>query len=85
MPETLLNFLNENGVESRIYYPIPLHLQECYKELGYKKGDFPETEANALINIPLQGYHLSILCGVPLLLTVCAIIYSYKYFKIDEN
>lgn len=40
----LLNFLKENGVESRVYYPLPLHLQECYKGLGCKKGDFPESE-----------------------------------------
>ena len=44
----LLNFLNENGVEARVYYPIPLHFQECYKELGYKHGDFPEAENAAL-------------------------------------
>jgi len=45
--ELLSDFLNENGVESRAYYPIPLHLQECYKGLGYKKGDFPQTECVA--------------------------------------
>jgi dTDP-4-amino-4,6-dideoxygalactose transaminase len=42
--DKLLDFLNENGIESRVYYPIPLHLQECYKELGYKEGSFPEAE-----------------------------------------
>lgn len=40
----IIDFLNKNGVESRPYYPIPLHLQECYKDLGYKKGDLPEAE-----------------------------------------
>jgi len=40
----LLRFLNEKGIDSRIFYPIPLHLQKCFKYLGYKKGDFPESE-----------------------------------------
>jgi len=39
-----VSYLNENGVEARVYYSLPLHLQECYKDLGYKKGDFPEAE-----------------------------------------
>ncbi|MDD5680575.1 MAG: DegT/DnrJ/EryC1/StrS family aminotransferase [Candidatus Omnitrophica bacterium] len=40
----LADFLNKNGVEARTYYSIPLHLQECYKGLGYKRGDFPLAE-----------------------------------------
>jgi dTDP-4-amino-4,6-dideoxygalactose transaminase len=43
-PEKLIGSLVESGVESRAYYPIPLHLQECYKCLGYKGGDLPESE-----------------------------------------
>lgn len=42
--EKLLRYLTDSGIESRVYYPIPLHLQECYKFLGYKKGDLPESE-----------------------------------------
>jgi len=36
--------LTDNGVASQIYYPVPLHLQDVYKYLGYKKGDFPVSE-----------------------------------------
>jgi len=42
--EGLLRHLTDSGIESRVYYPIPLHLQECYKFLGYKEGDLPESE-----------------------------------------
>lgn len=40
----LRKYLQEGGVDSGIYYPIPCHLQKAYKHLGYKKGDFPQAE-----------------------------------------
>jgi dTDP-4-amino-4,6-dideoxygalactose transaminase len=44
-PEKLAKSLNDAGIEARTYYPVPLHLQECYNGLGYKKGDFKESES----------------------------------------
>ena len=43
------------GIGSRVYYPVPLHLQGCYSELGYKKGDFPVTEwvSENIFSIPI--------------------------------
>ena len=51
----LQKFLQENGVASGLHYPVPLHLQEAYKELGYKKGDFPVAEkaAERILSLPM--------------------------------
>lgn len=46
--EKLMGFLNDSAVEARTYYPIPLHLQKCCRNLGYKKGDLKESEEAAL-------------------------------------
>lgn len=53
--EGLIKHLDSNGVKSLIHYPIPVHLQESYSELGHKKGDFPVAEKIAAeeVSIPL--------------------------------
>jgi len=53
--DKLKEFLKENGIATEIYYPIPLHLQQCFKDLGYKKGDLPFSEeaSESVLSIPV--------------------------------
>jgi dTDP-4-amino-4,6-dideoxygalactose transaminase len=54
--DKLISFLKENGISTGLHYPIPLHLQKCFSELGYKKGDFPISEKLAEGGLSLPMY-----------------------------
>ncbi len=54
----LLAFLIARGVEAKVHYPIPIHLQAAAKELGYKRGSFPvcERQADAILTLPAHQF-----------------------------
>jgi dTDP-4-amino-4,6-dideoxygalactose transaminase len=54
--DELQKYLGENGIATGLHYPIPLHLQPCFGDLGYKKGDFPITEKLAEQGLSLPMY-----------------------------
>ena len=50
-----MEFLKERGIQTGIHYPIPVHLQEAYADIGYKRGDLPVSElvANEVLSLPM--------------------------------
>jgi aminotransferase EvaB len=59
--DELLAYLQANGVEAKIHYPIPVHLQKAAAHLGYKEGDFPVAEADSKTIITLPAHqHLTV-------------------------
>jgi len=53
--DELVEFLGEKSIGSKVYYPLPLHLQKCFGSLGYKKGDLPVSEkaAEEVLSLPI--------------------------------
>ena len=52
----LLLHLNKAGVEAKVHYPVPVHLQPAASHLGYKRGDFPVTEEDAEVMLTLPAH-----------------------------
>lgn len=50
-------YLKEKGIGTNKHYPIPMHLQECYQDLGYKEGDFPIAEEISRTELSLPLYY----------------------------
>ena len=50
--------LKEKGIPTAVHYPMPLHMQECFKYLGYKEGDFPVSEkvSKEIMSLPMNPY-----------------------------
>ena len=58
--DELLKYLNDRGVEAKVHYPVPVHLQPAAAHLGYKAGDFPVTEEDSRVCITLPAHqHLT--------------------------
>lgn len=55
--DLLEKHLNENRIGTNKHYPIPMHLQECYKDLGFKEGDFPIAEEISKTELSIPMYY----------------------------
>ncbi|MDX2429804.1 MAG: DegT/DnrJ/EryC1/StrS family aminotransferase [Bacteroides sp.] len=54
--DSLKQYLNEKRIPSMVYYPVPLHLQRAYKDIGYKEGDLPVSEqlSGKVLSLPMH-------------------------------
>lgn len=55
--DELEKFLNDAGISTNKHYPIPMHLQGCYADLGFKKGDYPIAEEISETELSIPMYY----------------------------
>ena len=55
--DELEKWLNDKGIGTNKHYPIPMHLQECYRDLGFKEGDFPIAEEISRTELSIPMYY----------------------------
>lgn len=56
--DALVKYLIDRGIEAKIHYPVPIHLQNAARDLGYKQGDFPvcEQQADSILTLPAHQH-----------------------------
>ncbi len=56
--DALVKYLIDHGIEAKVHYPIPIHLQNAARNLGYKRGDFPvcERQADEIVTLPAHQH-----------------------------
>ena len=79
--DSMVQHLRQNGVACEIYYPVPLHLQECIRHLGHRPGDYPISEEACLSVLALPMYPEITAAQQQRVIDVCA-TYRSKQIRI---
>lgn len=83
--DELRRYLSEKGIGTEIYYPLPLHLQPVFKPLGYRTGDFPNSERCAQENLALPVFPELSESERSYIVDCIRSFFDYQASKIDIN